>query len=955
MKWAVSGLLVILAGLVLIVRHVDQDDPMRPLPADVVVTVAGHHEISHDRSGRLVPRVLGHNATVQLCLQPPSTTDTSRWTAALSTSASLGSFAGPVARMGRTVCFAVESSESTTGIESRSICGRLRDDFDGATFTLPCRTVRFETHAVDYQRIRAERAAALANYAGKDTRALIERLDGLADEAREHGYPLVAIRLGLIAVHFLRAHGSAESLSAVRQRLEALPPWLGQPETSAWAAMADFERAITALEASPDGRDTWRLLAKAEAGYVRVAHPKRLIVTLKQAALLADNGAIKEAVTRLRTALDECERSPCAPAARPHARGELAWLILLDTAATDADLDDAEAALGLAIDALTSEHTQEERANQLLNRAFLHIRRGRRPDAALAEARALLESGQGGERAAFLLGWGDVARGLGELAAQNPTEALEACRGALTGSRSPALTAWALGCVGRAYREKGDLMQAQAAFNQALSLHRHQMAAQALGQSIPLGPGQQADDVYEAARVAIDLGHGQQAWAVLESLDHLVVDGAQRQRCRAEAKTESLAEEWRQIEKRRAALLQSLTLLSQPVAEARRAQHRSVLRSVMAELQALSRQWPGCEPASNPRSRRQPDYRAVPLDDEILLFERSADGRVALNKRTPFRRRRLVEQVARVREALDKRALGDDAWRALARPLADALVPSDVRALGPQISFALHGPLQHVPLAALPVEGADGERWLGELSTVLLVPAPARNARPSSRHGRSVSLFVVDPRQDLPSGAELTALYRRLFPDAVVLAGRQATGDAVGEALGDAKWLHTDAHGQYDPAFPELSSLRVADRSMLLFELAELPVPWQLANLSGCQTGRWPTTADSGRYGLAGLFARRGTRWIVATRAKLEDRLARDFNEAFYRGIKEGGSIPEAYRLAKNRVRETHPATAWAGLFLLSAAYEGAMPATTDSLHNRQPLINAVERSRMRPDSETRP
>ena len=202
----------------------------------------------------------------------------------------------------------------------------------------------------------------------------------------------------------------------------------------------------------------------------------------------------------------------------------------------------------------------------------------------------------------------------------------------------------------------------------------------------------------------------------------------------------------------------------------------------------------------------------------------------------------------------------------------------------PPAKYALHGPLQGVPIAALPL--AEGG-WLADRFLPTVQPAaPALSQATSdlSIHSEQ-GLFVVDPRGNLPAGTQSGRFYRENFSRAKVLMGAQATVQAVEAALGRASFLHVDAHGNYDPAFPELSSLGLADGPLPFGRLAELPVPRALVNLSGCRTGGWPITADSGRYGLAGLCARRGARWTIGSRGDLDDgfcgRIQPDFLPAF--------------------------------------------------------------------------
>jgi hypothetical protein len=235
----------------------------------------------------------------------------------------------------------------------------------------------------------------------------------------------------------------------------------------------------------------------------------------------------------------------------------------------------------------------------------------------------------------------------------------------------------------------------------------------------------------------------------------------------------------------------------------------------------------------------------------------------------------------------------------------------------------MHGILQEVPLAALPV-GSEGEpRWLGQVTAVLWHTAggSAVHREPASPSGAAV--FVEDPRGDLglgkhdpyPAGAGV---------DERVLAGDGATREALRAALDQASQLHVDAHVRYEPAFPELSTVLLAGGVVTGHELAAWAKGLELANLSGCESGRSAVTAGSGRFGLSGLLARSGVPWVIATRAPLSNALAIAFNRAFYARLAAGDAAPEAYRIALNAARETHPASRWGSLVLLHASFSNS-------------------------------
>jgi hypothetical protein len=268
---------------------------------------------------------------------------------------------------------------------------------------------------------------------------------------------------------------------------------------------------------------------------------------------------------------------------------------------------------------------------------------------------------------------------------------------------------------------------------------------------------------------------------------------------------------------------------------------------------------------------------------------------------------------------------GDDQhWFELTKSLAAALVPESWR-LGPLTTVALHGVLQSVPLAALPqFEATAPGAWLQQETVVALVPAQARARSQQDGELETRPLFVVDPNANLKGTHRQAAAYRQRFAAGQLLEGRQATREAVSRALATSRWLHLDVHANYDDLFPELSTIELADGPIVSADLERWGSGLRFVNLSGCGTGRWPETADSGRYGIAGDLARSGVPWVVATRTDLPNAVAVDLNDALYACLGGSGSIPGCYGDALRAVAAKHPPAAWAGLVLIHAPSDSA-------------------------------
>ncbi|HVQ35704.1 MAG TPA: CHAT domain-containing protein, partial [Candidatus Bathyarchaeia archaeon] len=838
--------------------------PASRLPGGAAPVFRGHRDVRVGPAG-VLPWVVGRSAPVGFCLDVPPERDTSQWTARLFDDGSIA----PSVRLGSTLCFEAKLPSAWTDGD-RELCAEVRDGFDGSTLRLPCLPFRFDADDAALRTLESRLATAM--------REPIASLDALSRDAEVQGFPGLALRTRLVGAYVLRRTGIAEARANVARRISQAPAWVDDPAGARWAATLAYERSMLALDADADLATCWHLLRTAERSFRRCGDRKWIAVAGKQAEVLFRAGALAEGKERLRRALGACGAAPCDPALARAAENTLAWLVAADPDAGEDELAEARRALEALQTGDAAPADPFERANLLLNRAFVDVRLGRPPDPALVPARQLIGPGPA-LRARELSGWADLVEAHRALSLGRAKEASAIGERLDQPGRSDRLRAFGLGCAGAAERRLGHLERASDLFGRALDLHGRG-SARRLGQDVPLGPGQRAEDAYAAARVAIERGRDADAWGILRALDE------------AAASPGGSSPAW----------LAELDALDGPASGTRREQRQAIRWGELDVLQEFLRTRASTAPPA-PLDDAGVDYRAFPLDDEIVVLKRTPSGSARVYRRTPMRRAALGALIRGAREAMDRGESDDARWRALVAPLAAALAP-DPSDVGPVTTYAVHGILQEVPLAALPVRG----RWLGEITTIVSHPAVGVSPAPRRTATRG-AVLVSDPRGDLglpPPVAEARVLLRG-----------EATRDALRHALEGARRLHIDAHARYEPAFPELSTILLADGPITGNELAAWGAALEMANLSGCQTGRSPVSADSGRYGIAGLLARSGVRWVIGTRAPLANDVALAFNRAFCADLDAGQDVPVAYRHALDRVRSGHPASRWAVLLLL--------------------------------------
>src|SRR5215831_13603386 len=131
----------------------------------------------------------------------------------------------------------------------------------------------------------------------------------------------------------------------------------------------------------------------------------------------------------------------------------------------------------------------------------------------------------------------------------------------------------------------------------------------------------------------------------------------------------------------------------------------------------------------------------------------------------------------------------------------------------------MYGVLQDVPLAALRIPGDGERRWLLEITAPVHRPAGGRRIARDIARATGGAVVISDPRNDLGRAATAGRSVLRGGP-ATILRGGEATRDAVRLALPGAGLLHVDAHARYEPAFPELTTILLADGAATGQELA---------------------------------------------------------------------------------------------------------------------------------------
>ncbi|MET8515701.1 CHAT domain-containing protein [Streptomyces sp. NPDC005077] len=244
-------------------------------------------------------------------------------------------------------------------------------------------------------------------------------------------------------------------------------------------------------------------------------------------------------------------------------------------------------------------------------------------------------------------------------------------------------------------------------------------------------------------------------------------------------------------------------------------------------------------------------------------------------------------------------------WDAAVEPVLDALGHSDEPTDGawPRVWWCPAGPLTFLPLHAAgryhpgPRPGACVlDRVVSSYTPTLRALIKART-RPSPRPGRRRMLLVAMPetpgRPPLPDAEEDVEAVSAFFPDRTsVVAGPEATRDAVRRALGHHSWAHITCHGDLDPLDPSHSGLRLRDGTLTVADLGRLSLDdAEFAFLSSCSTALTGYGQPDEAIHISAALQFAGFRHVVATMWTVLGRYAGFVADHLYNSLSTKGEL----------------------------------------------------------------
>ncbi len=327
------------------------------------------------------------------------------------------------------------------------------------------------------------------------------------------------------------------------------------------------------------------------------------------------------------------------------------------------------------------------------------------------------------------------------------------------------------------------------------------------------------------------------------------------------------------------------------------------------------------------QSLLEPDTRLLVYhvtDAEVIAWVIGRDFIQAA--RTPVGRRELAAQVESLRARLQSLEDVDREVGLLSRTLLQPVAGliADARRLG----VVPHRELHALPFAVLrPMPG--GEPLIAS-HAVFGAPGCSVLRHTFARRGQAMAngsvLAVGDPDTagalpELPFAQREAERLAVQYPEATLLTGGRATESWLADNIGEFSVIHIASHGEFDPANPLHSALRLApdsknDGLLTSAEVFGLALRADLVALSACQTGLGRLSNGDDIVGLNRAFVFAGTRQVISTLWRVDDVSTAVLMKHFYRNM-AAMDRAEALRQAQLsvRARQPHPAH-WGGVVL---------------------------------------
>lgn len=260
--------------------------------------------------------------------------------------------------------------------------------------------------------------------------------------------------------------------------------------------------------------------------------------------------------------------------------------------------------------------------------------------------------------------------------------------------------------------------------------------------------------------------------------------------------------------------------------------------------------------------------------------------------------RAISSEVAYLRAAARRMLSGYDPGLAVTAALDDAAATVERMLIGPlkirfdqPIIFVPSGPLYGLPWGLLPV-----------LTEVAHVVAPSvmawrRIEQAPISTGLARDSIVVGP--GLQSGRAESQRFAADSAATTVLEGAAASVDNTREVLASSSLVHLAAHGTFRGDSPLLSSFRMYDGPLTVFDIEQLATVPDVMVMPSCEAGSVSTHPGDDLMGVAAALVGRGVKSLIAPVDSVPDEALVEPMHALHQRIRRSEPTAEALRATR--------------------------------------------------------
>jgi CHAT domain-containing protein len=217
-----------------------------------------------------------------------------------------------------------------------------------------------------------------------------------------------------------------------------------------------------------------------------------------------------------------------------------------------------------------------------------------------------------------------------------------------------------------------------------------------------------------------------------------------------------------------------------------------------------------------------------------------------------------------------------------------------------------HGPLHYVPFHALCDNHGDYliDRFEISYSPSTAVLKLCRAKQRGTRGNKLVALGVAE--HGMPGIEDEMRALGAIFPDAVMLAGSDATRDNLMRLAPQARFLHLASHGYFRRDNPMFSFLKLADSRLSFYNLLDLNLNAEMVTLSACHTGVNRVFPGDELHGLMRGFLYAGAPALIVSLWAVNDRSTSELMRELYLQINTGASKRTSLRRAQLAIKDEY-------------------------------------------------